>query len=160
MPHNNIPVKLEEAPAHLCRCSKAAKNSREGWWSKKRLHVWCACNSEEAQDRLWHAAAFCVKMGGEWGERLCGSRKRDKEWGVMGKAGLRKLKRERWGELGKNPAEDGKEEAKLQGLAASFLQTDSRLELLPRKSVCIPLHKSPVCLCTLWMCVGRAKSVT
>lgn len=35
------------------------------------------------------------------------------------------------------------EETKLQGLAASFHQTDSRLELLLRRSVCIQLHKSP-----------------
>lgn len=30
VPHNQIPVKLEEAVAHLCRCCKAAKNSPEG----------------------------------------------------------------------------------------------------------------------------------
>lgn len=66
--------------------------------------------------------------------------------------------------IGKNPAEERKEEAKLRGLAASFLQTDSKIELLPRKSVCIPLHKSPVCLCTFFgcvrVCVGRAKRAT
>lgn len=65
--------------------------------------------------------------------------------------------------IGKNLAEERKEEAKLRGLAASFLQTDSKIELLPRKSVCIPLHKSPCVLVHLfWMCacVGRAKRAT
>lgn len=57
--------------------------------------------------------------------------RRWKEQSVFVKAGERG--EENWGE----------EEAKLQGLAASFLQTDSRLELLPRRTVCILLHKSP-----------------
>lgn len=30
MPHNEISVKLEEPLAHLCGCSKAAKNSQGG----------------------------------------------------------------------------------------------------------------------------------
>lgn len=65
--------------------------------------------------------------------------------------------------IGKNPAEERKEEAKLRGLPASFLQTDSKIKLLPRKSVCIPLHKSPCVLVHLfWMCtcVGRTKRAT
>lgn len=40
VPHNQIfPVRLEEAVAHLCRCSKAAKNSPEGDGGKRGLRV-------------------------------------------------------------------------------------------------------------------------
>lgn len=56
------------------------------------------------------------------------------------------------------------EEAKLQGLAASFHQTDSNLELPLRRRVCTQLHKSPLCFCTfryVCVCVGLLlKSVT
>lgn len=49
--------------------------------------------------------------------------------------------------IGKNPAEERKEEAKLRGLPASFLQTDSKIELLPRKKCVYPVTQIPLCAC-------------
>lgn len=88
----------------------------------------------------------------------------------MGKWWRREKRGEKCERLRKKGAEENRgrirnrmeeEEAKLRGLAASFHQTDSRLELLLRRSVCIQLHKSPYacapCVCVslcVRVCVG------
>lgn len=73
--------------------------------------------------------------------------------GVERKMGLRSE------ENGRESVREG--EAKLQGLAGSFHQTDSRLQL-PRWEVCVrarvcvyPVTQIPLCLCTFFflMCV-------
>lgn len=88
----------------------------------------------------------------------------------MGKWWRREKRGEKCERLRKKGAEENRgrirnrmeeEEAKLRGLAASFHQTDSRLELLLRRTVCIQLHKSPYacapCVCVslcVRVCVG------
>lgn len=57
MQHNKIPLKLEKALAHLCGCSKIAKNSPEGDNAKEALRL--------LHGRMQRVAAFCVKMEGK-----------------------------------------------------------------------------------------------
>lgn len=152
MLHNQILVVLEKVLAHLCRCSKAAKNSLRGVWAK-----------EAACENAWHlksmgqiATCRCILREGEDESArngVCGS---GKGAGKTERAGSsvcvwQERKVRRIGEESSRGEEKKRPNSRGPQLLFTKLTAGSSSHW---EEVCVSCYTNPHMHMHLWICVG------